>query len=531
MRAGFAQHLGGWKTIGAGLATGGLLILILPDFGLWFLAPVALTPLLWALGGLSTRRAFLVGWLAGAVANIGIFHWIAQTAITMSDFSLVAALGVLLAFSLYAGLQYAVLAVLARPLSDRRYAVATVPAAVVAVEFLWPNLFPWHLGNAVYRVPVLMQGMDITGVYGASFVAACVATTLAWAGRRRARREPMSWRPVGLAVLLVGTWVAYGLLRLDGIREAPAPHRVRLALVQPDITAEEKKHRDNASRKVLYERLERLTLEAAREGLDAIVWPEGAFPFYFATDAEGRTGWRDIVETSRRLTSLVQRIRIPLLFGTLARPVGSRTRNSMVLLGPDGAEVARYDKRVLLAFGEYMPLSDAFPFLKNRVKEVSDMEAGSRAVAFRLGPALAVASICYEAIFPSLTRDSVSETGADLIVNLTNDAWFGVSGAPAQHLMVQVPRAVELRVPLVRVTETGITAVVLPSGDFAFETGLHERRVDRVEVPVAGAGIGPAAPPFSFYRVFGDVFAWVCVLATAAALALDARRRRAAPTH
>lgn len=517
--------------LGPAVVAGILLILAFPDPGLWFLAPVALAPLFLAVPGLSWGRAFLAGWLAGVVANAGLFHWVAHTAVTMSEFPWVLAAGVLVAFSLYGGLQYGVLALVARPLLDRPWRILTVPCAVVAVEFLWPNLFPWHLGNVVFRVPVLLQGMDVTGVYGMSFVAAALAVAVAATLRARLDRLPFPRRQVLAAAAVALAWTTYGLVRLPQVRDAPLRDTLRLALVQPDITAEDKKHRDNASRKALFERLKDLTLRADVEGVDAVVWPEGAFPFYFAVDAEGRAGWQDIVETSNRLTALVRQIQRPLLFGSLTRPLGSRTRNSMILLDRAGAEVARYDKRVLLAFGEYMPLSDTFPSLKNRVKEVSDMTPGDRAVAFPLGgpahsppstdpdlparpprpPVRALASICYEAIFPALTRRSLLETGADLIVNLTNDAWFGTSGAPAQHLMVQVPRAVELRVPLVRLTMTGITAVVLSSGDFAFETGLHERRVDLVEVPIAAS--------FSLVREVGDLFAWLCLVGTLVAVA------------
>lgn len=508
-----------WRVwLPAAFCCGGLLIAALPDPGLWFLAPVALSPLFFVAPILSWRRAFLAGWVAGVVANVGIFHWIAYTAVTMSEFSWVLAIAVLLAFSVYSGIQYGVLALLLRPLLTDSWPVLTVPAAVVAVEFLWPNLFPWHLGNVVFRVPVLMQGMDVTGVYGASFVAGALGVALVAVLRSRLDRRPFPRREVVVASVFAVAWAAYGVVRLAQVREADPHDLLRLALVQPDITAQDKKRRDNASRKVLFERLKDLTLRADLRDVDAVVWPEGAFPFYFALDAEGRTGWHDIVETSNRLQALVRQIGRPLLFGTLTRPVGSRTRNSMVLLGPDGIEVARYDKRVLLAFGEYMPLSDTFPFLKNKVKEVSDMVAGDRAVAFPLGRVKALASICYEAIFPRFTRSSLNETGADLIVNLTNDAWFGTSGAPAQHLMVQVPRAVELRVPLVRLTATGISAVVLPSGDVVLETGLHERRVDIVTIPIATS--------FSVYREVGDVFAWGCLVATMLGVAGWWRRRR-----
>ncbi|MBL6974214.1 MAG: apolipoprotein N-acyltransferase [Deltaproteobacteria bacterium] len=500
------------------LATAAMLVAILPDHGLWYLTPVALIPLFFVLPDLSCGRGFLAGWLAGTLANMGIFHWIVHTAVTMSEFPFALALLVLLAFAMYSGLPFGLLALVGRSLLKRRGAVWTVPAALVTLEFLWPNLFPWHLGNAYFRVPLLMQGMDLTGIYGGSFVSTAVAVAAAtWLrGRNRGDRVPLSV-PVAAAIL-VAAWTGYGAIRLQTLDRGESAPTLTLALVQPDITAEDKKRRDGKSRKALFARLKGLTESADLEGVDAVVWPEGAFSFYFAPDSEGRKGWTNIVQTSRRLVAMVRDLEKPLVFGSLTRPLNSRTRNSLVMLGSDGREVERYDKRVLLAFGEYMPLSDTFPFLKKKVKEVSDMVGGDRAVSFPVGPGRALGSICYEAIFPTLTRQSLIETGSNLILNVTNDAWFGTSGAPAQHLMVQAPRTVELRVPLVRLTETGISAVIGPSGEFAYETELHERRVDRVVIPMVDGS--------SVYREVGDVFAWACVALVIASLATGYFRRK-----
>jgi apolipoprotein N-acyltransferase len=489
------------------LSTAVMLVLVLPDAGWWPLAFAAHAPLWWLGLRASGGRTFLAGWLAGTLAHAGIFHWIAHTAVTMSDFPWIAAVGVVAAYALFNGLSVAFLALAGRALLGLPAAAVTVPAVAVAIEWAWPHLFPWHVGNAFFRVPLLMQGMDVTGVRGGTFVAVAASVALVLAARAR------SWRPAVPAALVLAAWLAYGGIRLDAARSAPPERTVRLALVQPDITAEDKKRKDSASRKALFARLTDQTRSADLAGVDAVVWPEGAFSFFFAPDQEGRKGWENVVETSRRLVAFVRELGRPLAFGTLTQ-VDGRSRNSALLLGPDGTEAARYDKRRLLAFGEYMPLSDTIPWLKHRVKEVGDMAAGDRAVAFDIAGAKGLVSICYEAILPALTRESVDETGADFILNLTNDAWFGTSGAPAQHLMVQAPRAVELRMPLVRLTETGITAVVLASGDFVLETGVHERRVDVVDLPIGG---GPASP----YRAIGDAFSWLCALAAVAALAID----------
>lgn len=474
------------------LITGILLILSLPDACIWPLAFVAHVPLFLSVTHLNPTRAFLAGWFSGVVAYAGIFHWIAHTAMTMSDFPLAAAIGVVLAYALFNGISVGLLALFAR--SSVPVPVLTIPAAAVVIEWLWPNLFPWYLGNAFYKVPLLMQGMDLTGVRGGTFIAVMFSSCVIH------KRFPSFL----IASLVLAAWLAYGGFRLHSWRTAGYEKSIHLALVQPDITAMDKKRKDIANRKALLSRLMELTRSTDLSTVDAIVWPEGAFPFYFAPNEVGRKGYEHIVEASNKLISFVKEISKPLIFGTQTE-VNGRARNSAIMLSENGEEIARYDKRKLLAFGEYMPLSDKIPWLKHRIKEVGDMASGDKAIAFEVRGVRGAISICYEAILDSFTRDTVNETNADYLLNLTNDGWFGESGAPEQHLMVQVARAVELRLPLVRVTETGITAVVMPSGDFLLKTSLHERRVDTVELNVKTDLSSP-------YRKVGDIFSWLCAL-------------------
>jgi len=225
------------------------------------------------------------------------------------------------------------------------------------------------------------------------------------------------------------------------------------------------------------------------------------------------------VRAAGKVRDLALEIGLPLVFGSITRP-DARGRNSMILMGPDGEQKERYDKRRLLAFGEYMPLSDTFPWLKGRVPGVGNLQEGESFGAFRLGDSVAAPSICYEAVHAGLTRDAVDAVDAGWILNLTNDGWFGTSGAPSQHLMVQVPRAVELRRPLVRSTMTGISAVVRASGDLADETGVYERAVRKVDVPLGQTGR-------TVFAATGRWFAWACAAATAlAVLAAIARYRK-----
>ncbi len=501
--------------VAAGIGSGILGILPFPDIGWWVFAPVALVPLLAVVPSLGWRGALLAGWIAGALSLAGIFHWIVPTAINLAEFPAWGAGLVLVAYSIAYGLNGAALGVALRTVLRLPVpvwaAVLLAPAAVVAVDFVGPHLFPFTLGNTYWRVPLLIQGADVTGIEGATYVTVALSTALALVARDVwARRRP-SLLPAGVAVLLIAAWLAYGAVRLPAFRDAEATAPVlRLLLVQPDVRPDERRSRDVQVRDSIVDRLVTMTRDADRTRVDAVIWPEGANPYEWnTTPRPGPLTYQ--VRAGKRVQDLARELGLPLVFGAITRP-DERGRNSMILLGADGAEASRYDKRRLLAFGEYMPLSDTFPWLKDRVPGVGNLREGSEFGAFRIAGHVAAPSICYEAVQTGLTREAVDAVDAELILNLTNDGWFGTSGAPSQHLMVQVPRAVELRRPLVRSTMTGISAVVRASGDLVDETGVYEKATEVVEVPV------PPSPASTIYAVVGRAFAWACLAATVAAL-------------
>ncbi len=486
------------------------------------MAPLALVPLLAVLPSVGRGGAWFGGWTAGALSLGVIFHWLVPTAINLAGFPDWGAVLVLVAYSLVFGLDFAVLAFVCREVLLLRVAawarMLLVAAAVVATDFGLPHLFPFTLGNTFWRHPTLLQGAEWTGIEGATFVTVALSAALALALRDLWQRRRPTLVPLAVSLILVATWVGYGMFRLPQVREleASAP-TLKLLLVQPDIRPHERRSRDPVVRDGMLGRLLSMTLGADLTAVDAIVWPEGAAPYEWpsaivkgAADAPSRA--------AIRISDAVREMGKPLVFGTITGLKGSR-RNSMVMLGPDGLEAGRYDKRRLLAFGEYLPLSDTFPFLKGSIPGVGNMKEGESFGAFRIREFVASPSICYEAVHANFTREAVQDANADLIVNLTNDGWFGASGAPSQHLMVQVPRSVELRRSLVRSTMTGISAVVSPSGDIWAETGVYQRSAQVVTVPVPAMGSTP-------FAVYGPVFAWACVLATFGSLLAAAMNYR-----
>ena len=480
------------RAVGAGLATGLLLFAAFPPLGLWPLVFVAWVPLLHILPGLATpRRAFLAGWLAGAAWFAAVFYWVHHTLVTMSGLpGPVAVVGVLL-FAAFQGSSLGLWAWLAHRAGATRALSLDLGLAIAwgAVElgFLW--IFPLPVATPLYRAPLLIQVVDLVGVHGLSALLVLINLCLARAIADRAARRVSLLAAAAVALVLV----AYGGLRLAWPEAAP-DDRLRVGWVQPAVLPHEKRARDLSVRyKVLEREMRALdALAASDPEIDVFILPEGAFPFYFQDELSDDWGYPPRVrEWAARYLDWPQTSGRPLVFGSL-RKVDAFTRNSAMLARPDGS-VLRYDKRVMVPFGERIPLADHLPFLKNKVMGMSHLSRGEQPAMIALAGRRAHLSICYEAIFPVLIARESGD--ADLLVNLTNDEWFGDTSAPEMHLMSQVFRAVETRLPLVRVTNTGISAWVAPDGVIHGRTGLFTEERGVWEIPLAHrASLFGAAP-------------------------------------
>jgi apolipoprotein N-acyltransferase len=240
------------------------------------------------------------------------------------------------------------------------------------------------------------------------------------------------------------------------------------------------------------------------------VWPEAAVPAYVRFEP-GAMRW---------LTDLANGVGVPLLVGVPDAETDGRTvryLNSAFLVDATGVR-ARYDKMHLVPFGEYVPLKRLLFFVEAIAAEIGDFTPGRQVTILPLEGTLFGTVICYEVIFPNLFRQFVVE-GASFMTNITNDAWFGDSGGPLQHLAMVPLRAVENRIAIVRAANTGVSAFVLPSGAIQTTLPLGERGTLRAEVPLRRG--------LTFYARFGDVFAYACAAISGAALAagLAAGRR------
>ena len=302
--------------------------------------------------------------------------------------------------------------------------------------------------------------------------------------------------------------------------DRPAARTLRVGFVQASALPEEKRSKNPHERIAVVERewieMERL----AGLGLDLLVLPEGGFTFYFQDDASDRLNFiPDVRRWSERFLGFPDRTGVPLIFGSL-RKVGGRSRNAAYVVDPGHAPVI-YDKRKLVPFGERIPFGDEIPWLQGKVQGMAHLQPGTVPPQVRVAGLTAHLSICYEAIYPVTV--AAEARGADLLVNLTNDEWFGTTSAPEMHLMSQSFRAIETRKPLVRVTNTGISVWFDAWGRAYGRTGLFTREAGVWSVPVqSGWTLFGQAP----YAVTGVMLA---LGALGAALTLRRRRASAAP--
>jgi apolipoprotein N-acyltransferase len=497
------------------VASGLLLALCFPKFGHPLVAWVALVPLLLALAeARSTGHGFRLGYIAGAVSSLGIVYWTSLVVVQYGGLSMPLGLAVMmllcLALALFPSLFGAIVARWARIFGPSALLVA--PVAWVATEILRAHIlfnFSWCLlGYSQQPFLPAIQIARFTAVYGVSFVLVAVSAALAHGllvGVRASKRVL-----AGTAVLVAAV-LAYGAGQMA--QPVHETGRVKVGLVQASILQDDKWSAAKA-----WENLDRhveLTRRAAVQGARFVVWPESSVPFLFDRNPM----------IADELRSLAGELGLYLLFGNDDRAVDDagvdRIWVGAKMLAPDGRLALRYHKMRLVPFGEYVPMEFLLTlggrFSAKLVQQVGTFTPG---LEYSLGGVEGhpVASfICYEAIFPDQVRHFAAG-GAELLVNITNDGWYGRTSAPHQHFAMVVFRAVENGRYLVRAANTGITGVIDPRGRVVQHTGLFDRMVVVADVPFVDEQ--------TFYTRHGDVFAWACL---GAALALTAATVKRAP--
>lgn len=493
--------------------SGLLLVLSFPKFSLYPLSAFALSPLLFVAA--REPRAgwrFLWGAVAGFLFFAGTCYWIYTVMREYGGLGVPAAGGVLSLLCVVLSLYWGCFSWLAGRLWQVRWGPLAVPFVWVALELARAHLFtgyPWLLlGYALTDYPSLARLARWTGVYGLSFLLVSFNVAWVWLWEWRTTRKEKA-APVFLGVLLAGTLLLFLTAPAETYREDQTAF-----LVQTNIPQEVGREPWTfEAQRPLLERLETLTASAVgRQDPPAlVVWPEMPASFYFHDDSFSRPYMEGI---ARRTNS-------HFLSGIVAFVPGSeRTQplNSNVLLDPSGRLLSQYDKIHLVPFGEYIPLKQWLGFAETLTAEAGDFVAGTRFVVTKLPGGRVSALICYEAIFPELSRRFVEE-GAEGLVNISNDGWFGSSGARYQHLLMARMRAIENARFLLRATNTGITVVIRPDGQIASE------------IPPDRPGVLEARWGFenrrTLYSRYGDWFAYfACLVSVIGLLAARGRARK-----
>lgn len=494
------------KDIFLSLLSGLLLILSFPNFNLWFLAWFALVPLFFAIENQGPFKAFLIAYLTGVLFFLGTIYWLIHVTLPGMVFSV-------LYLALYFGIFGLVLTPSPKPQAPSLF---LAPAAWTALEWLRSNGtfgFGWVLlGHSQSQNLPIIQISDYTGAYGVSFLIIAVNSAIFLTIRNFNKRKA-SALPVLLVGFLVFISLAYGYLRLNNIFTG---ERLKVSVVQGNIPQEVKWN--DAFREEIINRYEALTRKAAENKPDLIIWPETSVPGFLESE-------KDLFE---RVKGLVISIDTPLLVGTVREKKGSNGvnyYNSAILFSNDGRILDIYDKVHLVPFGEYIPFKKALSFVEKFAPvPIGDCSAGrvykvfsffiergvkDKDVNWKLLKKVKFSSlICFEDIFPGLTREFV-KNGAGFLVNITNDAWYKKSSAPYQHAQNSVFRAVENRTNIIRAANTGASCYIDQKGRIA---GLIETKKDGIFVAGFKSHEIVLSRIRTFYTTYGDVFAYLCII-------------------
>jgi len=367
-----------------------------------------------------------------------------------------------------------------------------VPLAWTCLEFIRGNLLggmPWLiLGSSQYTFIPLIQVANITGVYGISFLLTIFNAVMV--------KSAFLWKNWILVLCILFSVLAYGIYQ----EHKPVSNKgIKIALIQPDIPLSLKWNPDY--RDWMVTRLIRLSEKTGRCGL--LVWPE--------------TAVSDITEhpkMQKRLKDMVQEKGCHLITGSQGLDRKGSSYNSAFLISKKGGISEEYRKIHLVPFGEYIPLIGRIPFLRQFVPIQGVFTRGKDYTVFTVNGIKFSTVICFEDIFPGLVRRFV-ERGAGIIVNLTNDTWFGLTAEPYQHAALSVFRAVENGVPLVRATNTGLTCFITSKGriiETVKNAGGRELFIKGRAVRKVYARLKWAGRSSTFYTRYGDVFSWGCII-------------------
>ncbi len=501
------------------LVSSGLQILIFPKPSLFFLCWIAMVPLLYALlrgrggegelvdpEGRSLRpfrltQGFLIAWVCGVIWYLGTCYWVYPVMHGYGNLGVFAATMIALGYCLIMGMHHGAFGLLVVLMARRstlgnRKPLFMAPFFWVAIEFFRDRVtgVPWQpLGGAqVDNIP-FARISQVTGVYGLSFAVMLVncafVAALLLQGRRRKN-------------LLISTIAAAVALQI-GVFARPAPFAAtrQAVLLQPNIPVLNASDWTPQFFDNTIGQMARLSVDTAgkrpSDDPGLIVWPETPAPFFV-----GEQKFQLWVATIARSTNSY------VVVGTIGEAEGSNPQepliyNSALIVDANGHNVGRYDKIHLVPFGEYIPFRRLLFFASKLTREVGEFARGTERKAFEVDGARVGVFICYESIFPNEVRQFAAN-GAQVFINISNDGWYGETGAPFQHLQMARMRAIENHRWMLLDTNNGVTSAIDPYG-------RPVKKLPRNTLTAMSAPFSPVTET-TLYTTFGDVFAWACVI-------------------
>ena len=467
------------------------------------------------------KLALKVGFVHGFVGYVGGYSWLIEFLETFSGFGTFASTAFASIFFAYHGLQQ-MLIVAAYVFLRRKRAPAALAFVVAFMTFEWlfPDLFPSFMATGFHNVMPFIQSADIGGPLLISFVACFPnGVVINWIGWKKGWMEDKPWRSSAVALAMLALNVGYGFYRLAEVDvRAEAADKLETGMVQVGMGVFEKRQNP---REGLDRHLSQSRALESDGPLDLLVWPESAATFA-------------IPERIHNVKNFVTPdLKSPVLFGGLAlrdnpNPKAGDKRkerlfNTAYLTDAQGNVLSTYDKTFLLAFGEYLPFGDTFPILYEWSPNTGRFDRGSHQDALVLNvkgrDARISTLICYEDVLPGFTRQAVAIGKPDILINITNDAWFSGSEEPYVHLALAKFRAIEHHRALVRATNSGISAFIDPAGRVLSSIPDQARGQERAALPLMDKD--------TLYLTLGDWPGYLTLLLALGVVIVDRKRREA----
>lgn len=512
-----------WLRAAASALTGVFMVLGVPETSFWWLGFFAWVPLLWAIEGLTPRRALLMGLICGQTAIFFGFFWMTELLTRFAGLPQAIATPIHFLFAAYHGLMWAIPAMLIAWLRQRgsvQSVLFIAPAAWAVTESFLPNIFPTFMALMWCFEPAWIQTAELGGVATVGFIMLAINAAIYEAGRAWfAGDKAGARRPALLALAIIVATPIYGAIRISQIDAViEASPKLRIGAVQGNFGIHTYT-RGKMKRRILAE-MQRVSRELEADGAQLVVWGETAYPYL--TFGRGPVGDEapldDPTRERDRPTQDPRRVRrgfdIPIIFGAITVDESGQNPypwNTAFAMNGEGEVTGRYDKNYPLVFGEYIPIVDPEWFM-DLIPSASHLNRGEGPELLEIEGHPIGTMICYEDILPHFTRETVN-AGASALVNLTNDSWFGKTREQAEHLGLAVFRSVEHRRGLVRVVNAGISAYVDPVGRVVAQTEVTDSDVDGYTHAVGfNADVPMIDPEFrTLYGYTGPLFAFLCL--------------------